>query len=61
LPKATPGLTTPSSNPAEECRKAGKVWDGKKCLGRAEQCRAKGGVWDKATKTCKLPSSTVPR
>ena len=61
LPKTTPGLTTPSTNPAEECRKAGKVWDGKKCLGRAEQCRAKGGVWDKATKTCKPPSSTVPR
>ena len=61
LPKTTPGLTNPATNPAVECRKAGKVWDGKKCLGRAEQCRAKGGVWDKTTKTCKPPTSTVPR
>ena len=27
----------------------------------AEECRKKAGVWDKATKTCKPPSSTVPR
>jgi hypothetical protein len=55
-----PTLSAPDTSPAEQCRKAGKFWDGKQCLGRAEQCRATGGVWDKATKTCK-PASLVPR
>ena len=39
------------ADPADECRKAGGTWDGKRkrCLTPEDQCKAKGGTWNGET------------
>ena len=50
----------PPTSPADECRKKGGVWDGKRCLSPADACKARGWNWD--GKSCKPPTaSIVPR
>ena len=45
-------------NPADDCRKKGKVWDGKRCIEQsnpADDCRKKGWTW--TGKRCVEPTS----
>ena len=54
-----PHLSAPDTSPAEQCKKKGGTWDGKRCLPKidrptltapggspAEQCRKAGKFWD---------------
>lgn len=57
------GRCVKPTDPAEECRKQGKIWDGKRCVtppDPGEECRKKGWIW--TGKRCvEPPKKTCPK
>ena len=54
------GRCTKPADPAVECRKQGKIWDGKRCVeppSPADECRKKGWMW--TGKRCVEPPKKV--
>ena len=52
------GQCVEPTNPADECRKKGWIWDGKRCVeptNPADECRKKGWTWD--GKRCVEPTN----